>query len=342
MIPAFQPGPRLLELISDLLADEGLNLIVVDDGSSAACRSTFETLASRPRVTLLRHATNLGKGQALKTAFNHVLLQRSGDCAGVVTADADGQHLPADIRRLCAALHAQPDALSLGRRELGRDIPWKSAVGNALTRHVFRLVVGARLHDTQSGLRAIPRTLLPELLRIPATGYEFELEMLIAAVRRGVEIVEVPIATIYEEGNRSTHFNPIRDSLRIYFVFLRYAAISLATAGVDFAAFAAAFPVTGNILGSTILARLVAGTFNFYFARTLVFRSRGAAAPELVRYVALVAWLMLVSYGLVTVLVIFVGFGVYTAKLTAETSLFLASFALQRFLVFPPPAAARA
>ena len=325
----------LVDLVADLGRD-GRTIIVVDDGSSPGCGETFAKTVALPNVTLIRHAVNLGKGQALKTAFNHVLLQTPPDAVGVVTADADGQHLAADIRRVAERLeHGDTTgaALILGSRTFAKDVPLRNRFGNVLTRGVFRLVIGRGLGDTQTGLRGIPRRFLPELMRLETGRYEFELEMLVRADARDMRIEELPIATVYGDFAKS-HFNPLRDSLRIYFVFLRFVGLSIVTAAIDYAAFAIVFSNRHNILLGTIIARAIAGLFNFTANRTLVFRSRGDVTSEALKYAALVIALMSISYGLVTTLVIVLGLSVYTSKLLAEGALFAASFALQNLVVF--------
>ena len=125
---------------------------------TAAARNfaaTFAAAARFPNVQLLRHAVNLGKGAALKTAFNYVLCAMP-DAAGVVTADADGQHAPEDIARVAEALAAQPDALVLGARAFGADVPLRSRFGNIVTRGIMHALLGRKLADTQTGLRGIP------------------------------------------------------------------------------------------------------------------------------------------------------------------------------------------
>ncbi len=228
IIPAFEPDEQLLQLINGLLAHDAARrvrrIIIVDDGSSAAAQNIFKAVAALPQVTLLRHVKNLGKGQALKTAFNYYLLHDADTTAGVVTADADGQHCVADIYKIADHFSESPAALWLGAREHGADgrVPWRSRFGNRLTRQVFRWVTGKLLRDTQTGLRAIPAALLPALLQISAARYEYELEMLLYAIRAQVVIRELPIQKIYIDNNKRSHFNPLRDSLRIYAVFLRY------------------------------------------------------------------------------------------------------------------------
>lgn len=335
IIPAYQPGPELEKLVRALRAAPDREIIVVDDGSDGASAAVFEALRGLPKVHLLRHAANLGKGQALKTAFNYFLVNLSQNHPGAVTADADGQHLVEDIEKVSRALADKPLALSLGTRGFSGEVPARSLVGNTLTRFAFRFFSGRQVSDTQTGLRGIPRDFMKELLKVPPQGYEFELEMLLLAVRSRRKILEVPIRTVYLEGNERSHFSPLRDSLRVYFVFLRFSASSIVSALLDYAVFSAAYVFTSKIFLSIVLARLLAGTLNFALAKNLVFRSRERILPEIAKYSALVLLLMLVSYGLVTSLVVFLGLGVYAAKLLAETGLFLASFAAQDLLVFP-------
>ncbi len=78
------------------------------------------------------------------------------DVAGVVTADADGQHAPEDIERVADVLAAQPEALVLGARSFGDDVPLRSRFGNILTRGIMHALLGRKLTDTQTGLRGIP------------------------------------------------------------------------------------------------------------------------------------------------------------------------------------------
>lgn len=332
VIPAYEPSTLLAELVEQLSAD-GRAIVVVNDGSSAPSAATFAAVASMPNVVVLAHAVNLGKGQALKTAFNYVLLNAPADCVGVVTADADGQHLAGDVRRVAERLESGSETLVLGSRAFEGRVPLRSRFGNVFTRGVFRLLIGRALTDTQTGLRGIPRAFLPELVQVEAGRYEFELEMLVRATRRRMTIEELPIATVYGSFAQS-HFSPLRDSLRIYFVFLRFLALSLVTAAIDYTVFAIVYVAGASILASFVAARLVAGAFNFTANRTVVFRSRGGVPVEAGKYALLVAALMAVSYVLVTVLVRVLGVNVFLAKILAEGGLFFTSFALQNLVVF--------
>jgi len=257
---------------------------------------------------------------------------------GVVTADADGQHAVKDIVAVAQRLRDTPDALVIGTRRFVGEVPWRSRLGNSATRLVFRLLVGKKLQDTQSGLRGIPRDYIPRLLRIEATGYEFELDMLITCKHGQWPIAEQPIETIYLEGNKSSHFDPLWDSMKIYFVLLRFMAASLATGAIDYTVFIIAFGSGLPLFASQYAARGVALTFNYLAVKRFVFYSGQKHAQVFPKYLLLVAGAGLVSYYITVFLVGAFAISVIAAKLFSELLLYLANFAIQRDLIFTAPA----
>lgn len=308
-------------------------IVVIDDGSGPEYRALFDGLLEFHGVRVLRHAVNLGKGAALKNGINYALVEWP-HLAGVVSADADGQHDPADIRGVAERFVAAPDALVLGTRSFSGSIPLRSRLGNSITRQIMRFAVGQRLTDTQTGLRAIPRSLLERLLQVPASGYEFELEMLIAVKHLGISVIEQPIRTIYEPGNPTSHFQPLRDSTRIYFVLLRYSFISLMASGLDNLLFFFFLNMTGVVAVSLLSARSLAMLFAYFAARNAVFFSKEPHSAVLPRYLLLGAVNLCLSYSIVSFVTHRLPVGVMPAKILTETFLFLANFALQRDFVF--------
>ena len=221
LVPAWQPEQRLTVLVASLVAQGFGAVLIVNDGSDKKCSFLFEELARLPRVHVLHHVANLGKGRALKTGINYFLNELQV-MDGLVTADADGQHMQADIVRVARALLEADGKLVLGSRRFTADAPLRSRFGNGLTRHIFAFVTGAKLTDTQTGLRAFPRNLLPELLVLDGERYEYEMTVLAHVCCLGNKPLEVPIETVYIDGNRASHFNPVWDSMRIYFVLMRF------------------------------------------------------------------------------------------------------------------------
>jgi len=332
LIPAWQPEERMVPLVEALLAAGFGAILLVDDGSLPASAAVFARVQAMPRVHLLQHAVNLGKGRALKTGINYFLNEMPGFVA-VVTADADGQHTAVDIERVARAMLISDGRAVLGSRGFVKDVPLRSRFGNGLTRHIFSFITGQKLSDTQTGLRAFPRAMLPELMTLDGERYEYEMTVLAHICRTGRRPLEVPIETVYIDGNRSSHFDPIRDSMRIYFVLARFYMSSLAAAAIDFAGFAIAFAITGNVLVSVIVGRL-SSLVNFLLNKSFVFHSRGSVKGALGRYYLLAIAIAGLSYGLIWTLTRHAHWNVFAAKVTVDVLLSLVSFSVQRTFVF--------
>src|SRR5580704_90639 len=138
LIPAYQPGDSLIEVVRELTKSTVSAIVVVDDGSGPAFRGTFDQVGCLPRVTILRHAHNQGKGAGLKTGMKDIL-RRYPHAPGVVTADADGQHHPEDILKVCHQLGESPQSLIMGVRGFEGHVPFRSKFGNGVTRRVMRV-----------------------------------------------------------------------------------------------------------------------------------------------------------------------------------------------------------
>jgi putative flippase GtrA len=333
LIPALDPDSTLQNLILDLrLCFPDAPILVVNDGSLNEPQGLFDTLGNIRGVQVLHHSQNLGKGAALKRGIG-VALRHFPHLSGIVTLDADGQHKVCDIERVYRRISTHPHELVLGVRSFGPGVPLRSRLGNRLTSAVFELVSGNPVKDTQTGLRGISRQLAQRCLSLSTSRYEFEFDMLLTASKTGTPLHQIPIETIYIDGNAGSHFNPILDSLRIYFVLLRFLASSLVVAALDIVLFGALYSSTGNILVSVAAGRITIGVLNFTVNRQFVFRSRRPIVFEAVTYAAnltlmgglCVAWIELL---------ISMHFNPFLAKAVSECSLFFLNFYFQRTAVF--------
>jgi glycosyltransferase involved in cell wall biosynthesis len=331
LIPVRHPEPILVDLACSLGAAGFGAILVVDDGSGSAGELVLRQLPSSG-VVVLRHAVNLGKGRALKTGFNYLLVASSGLDA-VITADADGQHTSSDILRVAQSLLTSNGRPVLGVRSFGGQVPLRSKFGNLLTRNIFAIVTGTRLTDTQTGLRGLPLSLLPQLITLAGERYEYEMTVLAHLCRGGARPVEVPIATVYLDGNRSSNFNPVWDSMRIYFVLVRFYFSAIFAACIDFAGFAAAFALTGNVLLSVVVGRL-SSLVNFALNRKFVFQARSSIPVTLWRYYLLAVAVGGISYGSIVVLTTHLYWNIFVAKIAVDVPLSLVSFSVQRTFVF--------
>jgi putative flippase GtrA len=249
--------------------------------------------------------------------------------------DADGQHSPDDALALAEALRRDRQTLLIGGRKFDAKVPLRSRFGNELTALIGKVFLGLTVSDTQSGMRGIPIQHVPALLGIRYDRFEFAIGLLIQCRRCRIPVRETPIQTIYIAGNASSHFNPLLDSMRIYFVLSRYIFATFAVVAVDYAIFIAAFPLTGSVVASTYAGRCVALFVQYFAGKNWVFYSKDSMTRSFPRYVLLVAVSGFISAALIRTLTEWTGIGVVLAKVVAELVLFPFNFTVQKELVFP-------
>lgn len=332
LIPAYKPDERLIELTRELIEGNGLDVLLVDDGGQEAFAHIFEACRALGAEVAV-HAVNMGKGRALKTGINAAMLKWP-DMAGIVTADADGQHTPGDILRLLDALHEHPDKLVLGSRTFTGDVPFKSRWGNRVTRFVYALASGIKVGDTQTGLRALPASSLPAMVRIEGERYEYEMNVLLKLRDMGLGVFEVPIETIYIDDNAGSHFNPVRDAFKIYMVIFKYLFSSIASFVIDYVLYWLCLGRFGlSALVSYALSRLVSSQVNYHLNKLTVFGGRGGK-NSMTKYYALCVAQGLLGAALVQLLPGVIPLSAAIVKIPVDLVLFTLSYFIQRDFVF--------
>ena len=402
LIPAYEPDRKMLGVIADL-GKLGFDIVTVDDGSGIEYSELFEQASEKipgktgKCVTVLIHECNKGKGAALKTGLdfigNFMVIRGEEKETVIVTVDADGQHLVTDAGRVACEAGRRPGTLVLGSRNFGctsgrcgnhQDIhaysrdtgmhthdigekpPLRSRFGNAVTRQVFRAVTGKSIYDTQTGLRAFTADLIPSMLAVRGDRYEYEINVLMEFAGAGIPVMEIPIETVYHDGNSASHFNTGRDSCRVYKAIGRYAltgtcasasyersrklpgtlsagkliqvakfsASSFAAFLIDYAMYAMLLAAGLGIVYANIGARIISATANYTINRKLVFRSGGSVTTSAVRYFALAAFILAGNTIVLQTMTGTLGIGKMAAKILTEIIFFLVSWTVQKYVVF--------
>lgn len=283
---------------------------------------------------------NYGKGRAIKTAFNYCLNEYS-NLNGVITADCDGQHSVKDIKKCAEKLKEEKETLVIGTRNFNeKQVPLRSRFGNKLTRTMFNLFVGIKITDTQSGLRAFGKKAIEKFLTVNGERFEYETNMLIKCKEEDIKISEVPIGTIYINNNELSHFNPIKDSIMIYKLFIKYIIVALSSFLIDiglFTIFMRCLPdiklgIITSIVMATILARIISSTYNFLVNKKIVFKK--AKEKVLRKYYFLVIVQMFISAFLVSNLFNILGINSTILKIVVDIIIFIINFYIQREWVF--------
>lgn len=331
IIPSYEPDEKLVQLAIDLTTNPTHQLLVVDDGSGPRYADIFATVAELG-ATVLTHEVNRGKGAALKTAFAYLKEQaRLNDV--FVTADSDGQHLVEDIVRVGQTVKTHPNKIILGARAFVGKVPLRSRFGNQVTASLFKLVTGQPVSDTQTGLRGFSYQHLDWLISLPGERFEYEFHMLLESKKAGYPIAEVSIETIYIEENKSSHFRPIQDSIRIYAPFLTFMASSGAAALLDMSLLFLLMALTGNLLFSIVFSRLASAALQYLLNAHLVFRQERHSLNPMIRYGLLVVAL-LIGNALMLQGLVQLGLGLLLSKIVTEIILFLISYRVQHTMIF--------
>lgn len=334
IIPALNPNEKLRDVVERNWELEN-QIIIVDDGSDEKYTQFFWELGEK--CIVLHHKENMGKGAAIKTALKYIK-EELWECSVIGIMDADGQHLPDDMEKLLMKAAANPEALILGTRTIDHAVPLPSRLGNQITRKVFHLTAGAKVSDTQTGLRAFSSRMLDFMIKIPGERYEYEMNVLVTCAKKKIPIIEVPVQTIYFNKNNScSHFRKVRDSIRIYSQLLKFSMISFSSFLLDYSLFVLLTFLlpeeTGCITAANVIARIASGTYNYMMNCRMVFREK-LSVKTAVDYLALAAMILLLNNVILQIFLLALQIPVYPAKILTECTLFLISWIIQKQVIF--------
>lgn len=355
LIPSLQPDENLLRYVKELSKRGFRHVLVVDDGSGSIYQDIFKQAASVDGCAVIGYEENKGKGHALKHGMRYIL-DHYPKSPGIVTADSDGQHTAEDVVKVAQKVLEKPDALVLGSRNFKKaGVPFRSRFGNILTSFFFKLLYGHYLPDTQTGLRGVSRKLIPKMLSVKGERFEYETNMLMYCALNKIPFETVEIKTIYIEENQSSHFNPVKDSIRIYKslfgTFFKFVFSSLASFLIDIGVFTLldSFLLTAlfsDKLGgrdaylhtytAAAIARIISAIFNYKVNKKMVF-AYGKKQGSGMRYAVLAAASLLASGGFSNLLYRAFAQRVNKSliKAVVDTVLYFINYRIQKAWVFP-------
>lgn len=209
LIPTYNNSATLAAVISDV-AQYTQRIIVVNDGSTD---NTAVILGNFPFVQVVTQPVNRGKGLALRAGFDYAFRQ---GYEYVVSIDSDGQHFAKDLYKFLDKLEEAPNAIIIGARNMDQaSVPGGSSFGNRFSNFWFKVETGIVMPDTQSGYRLYPLKPLQKISFF-TRRFEFEIEVLVRAAWKDIDIVSVPVTVYYApKAIRVSHFRPIKDFTRI-------------------------------------------------------------------------------------------------------------------------------
>lgn len=333
LVPSYEPDEALLKVVSELL-DNSFIVVVVNDGSASSYDEIFNQLPSD--VHYLSYEKNQGKGFALKHGFAYIKDHLNPDSL-IVTLDSDGQHRVSDAIKICDVCERE-GGIVLGSRYFGKGTPFKSRFGNFMARTTFLISTRHKIYDTQTGLRAFDFSLLEMLINVKGNRYEYEMNVLLEAVRNDISVKEERIETIYLDNNSGTHYNAFKDTLRIFKEVIKFSASSLIGFLVDYAAFTLLTLIPCDwarwLIACNIIARVISASVNFTINYKLVFKSQDKVWAAIFKYAMLAIFILGCNTLLLWILVEQAGMNKYLAKVIVEVTMFITNWLVQRLFVF--------
>jgi glycosyltransferase involved in cell wall biosynthesis len=202
--------PRVIEAARQQIEP----VVVIDDGSS----DRTGEVARAAGAIVLRHEVNRGKGAALKTGFRWA---RENGYDGVITLDADGQHLPSEVPKFLRQRQAGGEDLIIGGRAhlFGQMLP-RRRNANRFSAWCIAKCSGVPITDSQSGFRFYSGRLI-DAIQLRTDGFDMESEVIVRAGRKGFRIVTIPIDLGFVDGLSTSHYKPLKDTLRIAWTVTR-------------------------------------------------------------------------------------------------------------------------
>ncbi len=222
----------------------------------------------------------------------------------------------------------------------GKAIPFRSRFGNQCTNFIFKVFCGLDVKDTQTGLKGIPTSFIPTLMETPGERFEYASSVLLETKKEGVEILQFPIKTIYINGNETSHFNPLLDSIRIYSLILKYLMSSLSSFIVDIVLYSIFISLLREafeeyyIVIATYLAKIFACTYGYIINKRYVFQNRGKTSVATIKFFSLCIIQSTFSGFFTRGFVLISDWNEVLCKIVIDTVLFFVSFQLQNRWVF--------
>jgi len=344
VIPAYQPPADFAETVDRLHKAGFADIVVVDDGSGTEYGGIFARV-EQLGCTVLRHSENMGKGAALKTAFTHLVsLPHTPD---VLTMDCDGQHRLEDVREVADAMKNHPHAIVLGCRSFDAAMPCRARMAAKTVSAALRFLYGIRLPDAQSGLWGISGRFMAALAGLRGQRFEYELNILLFARKRDIELATVPIRTVYPPG-ASSHFRTVSDSMRVMVRLLwgtvQYSAAAALSAVMDVVLYCIfvkllleQLPLAVRMAGAAVIARTMSSVVNYLCNRRLPYMQNSDLRSTLPRYYFLWTVQLLASISGAYTVCRLLHLDEALAKLLVDLVLAVLSYQIQLRWVFAKP-----
>lgn len=192
LVPAYNEEKNIREVVNRLKKISDLKIIVIDDGSN----DRTSEVAKKMKVDLIRHETNKGKAEAIKTGFDYIL-KKYPHTKFVGLIDADMQYIPEEITRIFYPLEKGEADIVTGYRNWEK-VPFRHRLGNFVWRTAFNILFGTRFKDTNIGYIALNTKAMKIIKNKIYGGYILENSIFIQALKNKLIVKQIPVTVLYK------------------------------------------------------------------------------------------------------------------------------------------------
>ncbi len=337
VIPAYNPDDKFVKFVQDLREHGYKSIIAVNDGSKDASKPYIKEAVDKFGIILVNHNVNLGQGRAYKSGLNAYLgLTDLDQSIGVIQCDCDGQHCVEDVNKVAELMRENRESFIVGTREFSdKTIPFRSRFGNNCTNFVFKHFVGLPLNDVMSGLKGLPKAFIYKLIEARGERFEFVTTTLLEVKKCNLDIIQIPIQTIYINGNETSHFRPVLDSVKIYKTILNYFLYALFAYVLSVLAFGLSIDIfkeigmLASIIIASCLGKLVTDIYTLLINRNAILKNNA----KTVKYIAFCILRAAIVTAFVFLIVNYIGINSVVCKIIVDLLLFIPGFKVFNGLV---------
>ncbi len=211
LLPIFNEERELQACLDRVLASSVASEVIAVDDCSTDASPDILRFYNDPRLKVVCHENNRGKGSAIQTALKHA----TGDV--VIIQDADTEYDPCDYARLLEPLEQGQAQVVYGARDLSTQ-PLIGHLGNKFLTIATNLLTGTRLSDMETCYKVVPTALMREL-KLKSRGFEVEPEITAKLAKRHVKFAQVPVSYTPRHAKKLRRF---RDGFRSLFALIKY------------------------------------------------------------------------------------------------------------------------
>lgn len=336
IIPAYNPESFLVDFAKQIMKQNLKNIIIVDDGSINEYTDVFKQLKNIGCI-VIHHKKNSGKGASIKYGIKKAM-SVFPQLDGCITAEANNQHSPKDLRKIYDAMQKHPGKLIMGTRKLrSNKLPLKFRVSFYFSKIYVRIMTKKWYKDARTILRGIPKEMFSLALSTEGERYEYELNFFINAIKNNYPYINVHVGSHLSK-NHISHFRPFIDTILLFKTLIKFAATSLSCYIIDLLLFTLfsyfIFPSNAvGLFGSTVIARIISGIMNFTINKKWSFENHKQWKGQFAKYIMLFVTQMTLSWLLVTTFSA-LPIPIFIVKMAVDLALFVLNYLVQKNWVF--------